>query len=198
MLGQKLPSCARRRCGRVCVALTCLAASYTAWTAQPGSVTPQTVTKTPHSADVTGLVPSQRTASWCKEWQPARVFGGGGNPAVYAQDVNPDGALSRVLVARSNGYEVEVAVGHSARHEVRNGDTLHLFTLYDGARYEGVAGSSMVKVMQHFDELTVPIQASPQMDFLQYLDAESSKELQSFIDKITRAAPRWNVTVPCP
>jgi hypothetical protein len=122
---------------------------------------------------------------------------GGGNATVYAEEVNLDGTLGKVLVVRTRGPVVETAVAHSAEHTVTKDGMTDIITLYNGERVEGVPGSAELIVM-HFDEHTVSMQAPLRTDGLRNLDAESRKGLQSFMDKVTRAALQWHVTLPCP
>lgn len=46
-----------------------------------------------------------------------------------------------------------------------------------------------MRIMQHFDELTVHMELPPQTNGLRNLDAGSSKELQSFMEKVTHILP---------
>lgn len=73
------------------------------------------------------VAPSGRGGSWCERWHPTKVFSGG-EDAMYAEDVNPDGTLAKVLVERSRGPVVEVAIATSARHTVTKDGITHLFT----------------------------------------------------------------------
>jgi len=124
-----------------------------------------------------------------------RLFGGS-NAVVYAEDVDKDGTLLNVFVERNRGSVVEVAVADSATHKTTHHGMTHIITLYNGERDEGVPGSAEFKMMQHFDELTVPMEVPPLGDISRNLDAESSLALLHATDRTKRAELQGRIGLP--
>jgi len=117
------------------------------------------------------------------------------NAVVYAQTVARDGTLGNVFVERSRGPQVEMALARRATHAVTADGTSHIFTLYDGERFEGVPGSKQFRIV-HFEQHVVPVQVPPIRDVVRDLEARSSASLWHTRDRDERAELEWRMAMP--
>jgi lipopolysaccharide export system permease protein len=124
-----------------------------------------------------------------------RIFGGGGNAVVYAEEVAPDGTLGQVFVERNRGPLVEVTLAQRARHAVTADGLTHILTLYDGERFEGVPGSPEFRMVR-FAEHVVPVQMPSFSDVVRDLEARPTRRLLDSHDRAERAELHWRVTMP--
>jgi lipopolysaccharide export system permease protein len=124
-----------------------------------------------------------------------RTFGGGVNAVVYAQSVARDGSLGNVFVERNRGPEVEMALAQRATHSVTADGTTHIFTLYDGERFEGVPGSAEFRIVR-FAEHVVPVQVPAISDVVRDLEARPSASLEHSRDRAERAEYQWRIAMP--
>jgi lipopolysaccharide export system permease protein len=120
---------------------------------------------------------------------------GGGSVVVYAQDVNPDGALHNVFIERSQGPVVQVALAARARHSVTADGMTHILTLYDGERFEGVPGSAEFRIVR-FAEHVVPVQVPVVSDVVRDLEARPSALLAQSAAPEQRAELHWRIATP--
>jgi lipopolysaccharide export system permease protein len=84
-----------------------------------------------------------------------RMFGGG-STVVYAQGAEPDGTLTHVFVERDRGDHLEIALAQRATHAYSEDGNLQVITLFDGERYEGVAGERRFRIVR-FAENSIPV-----------------------------------------
>jgi lipopolysaccharide export system permease protein len=84
-----------------------------------------------------------------------RIFGGG-NTVVYAQGAERDGTLTRVFVERDRGDKLEIALAQRATHTYSEDGDMQVITLYDGERFEGIAGERRFRIVR-FAENTIPV-----------------------------------------
>jgi lipopolysaccharide export system permease protein len=84
-----------------------------------------------------------------------RIFGGG-NTVVYAQGAQRDGTLTRVFVERDRGDKLEIALAQRATHTYSEDGDMQVITLYDGERFEGIAGERRFRIVR-FAENTIPV-----------------------------------------
>jgi lipopolysaccharide export system permease protein len=84
-----------------------------------------------------------------------RIFGGG-NTVVYAQGAERDGSLTRVFVERNRGDKLEIALAQRATHTYSVDGDMQVITLYDGERFEGIAGERRFRIVR-FAENTIPV-----------------------------------------
>jgi lipopolysaccharide export system permease protein len=124
-----------------------------------------------------------------------RTFGGTFNAVVYAQSVARDGTLGNVFVERNRGPEVEIALAQRATHSVTADGKSHIFTLYDGERFEGVPGSAEFRIVR-FAEHVVPVQVPEIHDVIRDLEARSTASLASSHDPAERAEYQWRIAMP--
>jgi len=82
----------------------------------------------------------------------------GGDAVFYAERVDSEGVLHNVFVQRESAGRVEVALADTATYSKASAEGLHLVTLFNGRRYEGVPGQDDFRVIE-FKEHGIPISA---------------------------------------
>jgi lipopolysaccharide export system permease protein len=80
----------------------------------------------------------------------------GGDAVFYAERVDPGGVLHNVFVQRESEGIIEVALADTATYSKAGADGVHLVTLFNGRRYEGVPGREDFRVIE-FREHGIPI-----------------------------------------
>jgi lipopolysaccharide export system permease protein len=88
-----------------------------------------------------------------------RAFSGG-DAVFYAERVDQDGVLHNVFVQRETAGRIEVALSDTATYSKATSGGMHLVTLFNGRRYEGVPGQEDFRVIE-FREHGIPI-ATPE------------------------------------
>jgi lipopolysaccharide export system permease protein len=84
----------------------------------------------------------------------------GGDAVFYAERVDQDGVLHNVFVQRESAGRIEVALADTATYSKASSGGMHLVTLFNGRRYEGVPGKDDFRVIE-FREHGIPI-ATPE------------------------------------
>jgi lipopolysaccharide export system permease protein len=84
----------------------------------------------------------------------------GGDAVFYAERVDQEGVLHNVFVQRESAGRIEVALADTATYSKTSSGGMHLVTLFNGRRYEGVAGRDDFRVIE-FREHGIPI-ATPE------------------------------------
>src|SRR5580700_1063116 len=84
----------------------------------------------------------------------------GGDAVFYAERVDPEGILHNVFVQRESAGRIEVALADTATYSKAAPNGVHLVTLFNGRRYEGVPGQNDFRVIE-FREHGIPL-ATPQ------------------------------------
>jgi len=80
----------------------------------------------------------------------------GGDAVFYAERVDPEGILHNVFVQRESEGRIEVALADTATYSKAGSNGVHLVTLFNGRRYEGVPGRDDFRVIE-FREHGIPI-----------------------------------------
>jgi lipopolysaccharide export system permease protein len=80
----------------------------------------------------------------------------GGDAVFYAERVDQDGVLHNVFVQRESAGKIEVALADTATYSKGSADGVHLVTLFNGRRYEGVPGRNDFREIE-FREHGIPI-----------------------------------------
>jgi lipopolysaccharide export system permease protein len=78
----------------------------------------------------------------------------------YAERVDQEGVLHNVFVQRESAGRFEVALADTATYTKTSSGAMHLVTLFNGRRYEGVPGKDDFRVIE-FREHGIPI-ATPE------------------------------------
>ena len=82
----------------------------------------------------------------------------GGDAVFYAERVDQEGVLHNVFVQRESAGRIEVALADTATYSKANSGGMHLVTLFNGRRYEGMPGQDDFRVIE-FREHGIPIAA---------------------------------------
>jgi lipopolysaccharide export system permease protein len=80
----------------------------------------------------------------------------GGDAVFYAERVDKEGMLHNVFVQRESDGRIEVALADTATYSKAAPNGVHLVTLFNGRRYEGVPGRDDFRVIE-FREHGIPI-----------------------------------------
>lgn len=80
----------------------------------------------------------------------------GGDAVFYAERVDPEGVLHNVFVQRESEGRIEVALADTATYSKAGPNGVHLVSLFNGRRYEGVPGRDDFRVIE-FREHGIPI-----------------------------------------
>jgi lipopolysaccharide export system permease protein len=100
----------------------------------------------------------------------------GGDAVFYAERVDAEGILHNVFVQRESAGRIEVALADTATYSKAAGNGVHLVTLFNGRRYEGVPGQDDFRVTE-FREHGIPISAPADVAGTQDPDTKPSREL---------------------
>jgi lipopolysaccharide export system permease protein len=103
-----------------------------------------------------------------------RSFSGSG-AVFYAERVDPEGILHNVFVQRESAGRIELALADTATYsKAANG--VHLVTLFNGRRYEGVPGQDDFRVIE-FREHGIPILTPTEVVRTKDPDTKPTREL---------------------
>ena len=100
----------------------------------------------------------------------------GGDAVFYAERVDREGVLHNVFVRRETEGRIEVALADTATYSKAAANGMHFVTLFNGRRYEGVAGRSDFRVID-FGEHGIPISAPGDPVGTSDPDTKPSREL---------------------
>jgi lipopolysaccharide export system permease protein len=100
----------------------------------------------------------------------------GGDAVFYAERVDQDGILHNVFVQREAAGRIEVALADTATYSKASDDGVHLVTLFNGRRYEGVPGQDDFRVIE-FREHGIPIATPADVRGVQDPDTKPTREL---------------------
>jgi lipopolysaccharide export system permease protein len=104
-----------------------------------------------------------------------RAFSGG-DAVFYAERVDQEGVLHNVFVQREAAGRIEVALADTATYSKAAPNGVHLVTLFNGRRYEGVPGQSDFRVIE-FREHGIPIATPADVAGSTYPDTQPTREL---------------------
>ena len=100
----------------------------------------------------------------------------GGDAVFYAERVDQDGILHNVFVRRETAGRIEVALAETATYSQAASTGMHVVTLFNGRRYEGVPGRSDFRVIE-FREHGIPIATPADVVGPQDPDTKPTREL---------------------
>jgi lipopolysaccharide export system permease protein len=100
----------------------------------------------------------------------------GGDAVFYAERVDSEGVLHNVFVRHETAGRIEVALADTATYSKAAADGMHFVTLFNGRRYEGVAGQSDFRVIE-FREHGIPISTPADVVGPQDPDTKPTREL---------------------
>jgi lipopolysaccharide export system permease protein len=100
----------------------------------------------------------------------------GGDAVFYAERVDQEGVLHNVFVQRESAGRIEVALADTATYTKAALNGVHLVTLFNGRRYEGVPGHDDFRVIE-FREHGIPISAPADVLGTKDPDTKPTREL---------------------
>jgi len=100
----------------------------------------------------------------------------GGDAVFYAERVDQEGVLHNVFVQRESAGRIEVALADTATYSKAAPNGVHLVTLFNGRRYEGVPGRDDFRVIE-FREHGIPIATPADATGTQDPDTKPTREL---------------------
>lgn len=100
----------------------------------------------------------------------------GGDAVFYAERVDPAGVLHNVFVQRETEGRIEVALADTATYSKAGSNGVHLVTLFNGRRYEGVPGRDDFRVIE-FREHGIPIPTPADVIGTKDPDTKPTREL---------------------
>ena len=100
----------------------------------------------------------------------------GGDAVFYAERVDAEGILHNVFVQRESAGRIEVALADTATYSKAAANGVHLVTLFNGRRYEGVPGRNDFRVIE-FREHGIPISTPTDVAGTQDPDTKPTRDL---------------------
>jgi lipopolysaccharide export system permease protein len=100
----------------------------------------------------------------------------GGDAVFYAERVDQEGVLHNVFVQRESAGRIEVALSDTATYSKGAANGVHLVTLFNGRRYEGVPGHDDFRVIE-FREHGIPITTPTDVAATKDPDTKPTREL---------------------
>jgi lipopolysaccharide export system permease protein len=100
----------------------------------------------------------------------------GGDAVFYAERVDAEGILHNVFVQRESAGRIEVALADTATYSKAAPNGVHLVTLFNGRRYEGVPGRNDFRVIE-FREHGIPISTPTDVAGTQDPDTKPTRDL---------------------
>src|ERR1700680_569841 len=100
----------------------------------------------------------------------------GGDAVFYAERVDAEGVLHNVFVQRESAGRIELALADTATYSKAGPNGVHLVTLFNGRRYEGVPGRDDFRVIV-FREHGIPISAPTDAVGTRDPDTKPTREL---------------------
>jgi lipopolysaccharide export system permease protein len=123
-----------------------------------------------------------------------RAFSGG-DAVFYAERVDQEGVLHNVFVQRESAGRIEVALADTATYTVAATGNMHLVTLFNGQRYEGVPGQDDFRVIE-FREHGIPIATPDDVGGLLDQDAKPTRALLGSSDPADIAQLQFRASTP--
>ena len=119
----------------------------------------------------------------------------GGDAVFYAERVDQEGVLHNVFVQRESAGRIEVALADTATYSKAALNGMHLVTLFNGRRYEGVPGREDFRVIE-FREHGIPIATPSDVAGTQDPDTKPTRELLGSHDPSDIAQLQFRTSTP--
>ncbi len=119
----------------------------------------------------------------------------GGDAVFYAERVDQEGVLHNVFVQRESSGRIEVALADTATYSKAALNGMHLVTLFNGRRYEGIPGRNDFRVIE-FREHGIPIATSSDVTASQDPDTKPTRELLGSDDPSDVAQLQFRSSTP--
>jgi lipopolysaccharide export system permease protein len=119
----------------------------------------------------------------------------GGDAVFYAERVDQEGVLHNVFVQRETAGRIEVALADTATYSKAALNGMHLVTLFNGRRYEGVPGREDFRVIE-FREHGIPIATPADVAGTRDPDTKPTRELLGSHDPSDVAQLQFRTSTP--
>jgi lipopolysaccharide export system permease protein len=119
----------------------------------------------------------------------------GGDAVFYAERVDQEGVLHNVFVQRESAGRSEVALADTATYSKAALNGMHLVTLFNGRRYEGVPGRDDFRVIE-FREHGIPIATPSDVAGTRDPDTKPTRELLGSHDPSDVAQLQFRTSTP--
>jgi lipopolysaccharide export system permease protein len=119
----------------------------------------------------------------------------GGDAVFYAERVDAEGVLHNVFVQRESAGRIELALADTATYSKAGPNGVHLVTLFNGRRYEGVPGRDDFRVIE-FREHGIPISAPTDAVGTKDPDTKPTRELLGSNDPADIAQLQFRASTP--
>ncbi len=119
----------------------------------------------------------------------------GGDAVFYAERVDAEGVLHNVFVQRESAGRIELALADTATYSKAAANGVHLVTLFNGRRYEGVPGHDDFRVIE-FREHGIPISAPADAVGTKDPDTKPTRELIGSSDPSDIAQLQFRASTP--
>src|SRR6266403_489532 len=119
----------------------------------------------------------------------------GGDAVFYAERVDAEGVLHNVFVQRESAGRIELALADTATYSKAAANGVHLVTLFNGRRYEGVPGNDDFRVIE-FREHGIPISAPADAVGTKDPDTKPTRELIGSSDPSDIAQLQFRASTP--
>jgi lipopolysaccharide export system permease protein len=119
----------------------------------------------------------------------------GGDAVFYAERVDAEGVLHNVFVQRESAGRIELALADTATYSKAAPNGVHLVTLFNGRRYEGVPGRDDFRVIE-FREHGIPISAPADAAGNTDPDTKPTRELLGSNDPSDIAQLQFRASTP--
>jgi lipopolysaccharide export system permease protein len=119
----------------------------------------------------------------------------GGDAVFYAERVDQEGVLHNVFVQRESAGRIEVALADTATYSKAALNGMHLVTLFNGRRYEGVPGRDDFRVIE-FREHGIPIATPSDVAGSRDPDTKPTRELLGSHDPSDVAQLQFRTSTP--
>ena len=119
----------------------------------------------------------------------------GGDAVFYAERVDQEGVLHNVFVQRESAGRIEVALADTATYSKAALNGMHLVTLFNGRRYEGVPGREDFRVIE-FREHGIPIATPSDVAGTRDPDTKPTRELLGSHDPSDVAQLQFRTSTP--
>jgi lipopolysaccharide export system permease protein len=126
---------------------------------------------------------------------PGKFRSFGGAAVFYAQRVDDRGALHDVFVERRIGNKIEAAVAERAENSVSRDGNVHTVTLFNGTRYDGVAGEPQFRITE-FESHGIPVRLPGLAAPKDRRELMATWDLIGSVDPRDQAQLSWRASAP--
>ncbi len=126
---------------------------------------------------------------------PGKFRSFGSDSVFYAQRTDDKGVLYDVFLERTRAGKVEVAVAERAEHTVSADGSTHTVTLYNGTRYDGIAGQPRFRITD-FESHGIPVRLPDLVAPKDRRELMATRDLIGSADRRDQAQLSWRLSAP--